>query len=148
MRDDHFNCIAFRWLKYIVVMAVTHFISFFLHSLCSSKAKFYSERIDFTHSYTHKILFDIFFSIFSLPFCYGCVSSMREDELVFFFFKYFFLFSAETSSSLTILMLNYPLRIWNCQDLSLSSLSNSVPLICTRVPRRYSIRDPHQHTSK
>lgn len=37
---------------------------------------------------------------------------------------------------------------WNYPDLSLDSLLNNVPLICTRVQERYSIRGPHQHTSK
>lgn len=52
-----------------------------------------------------------------------------------------------TCISLSLMLNSRFLRLLFRPDLSLSSLLNSTPLICTRAPRRLSIRDPHQHMS-
>lgn len=51
-------------------------------------------------------------------------------------------------NQIDLIMLQLQHHSWNYPDLNLNSLSNNVPLICTRAQERYSIRDPHQHTSR
>lgn len=143
-------------------MAVTHFTL-----LSCSKSKI-PQRLScvgnqfhtLVHTNTTNIVrYSILFAFFFSRYGCVCVSSMREDELVLLFHRFCYIkyFNVLLRCHLLlgpvllyecVFMLNYPLRILSHQDLNLSSLSNSVPLICTRAPTRYSIRDPHQHTSK
>lgn len=157
-RSFYFRNAFFRWLMYVVVMAVTHFT--FLSCLKSKTPQRMSfEESQFHTQNTTNIVWYSILSVFLLLSLWMCVSSMRKNELVLLFYRFCCLKYSNVLLRFHLplrpvllhecdSMPNYPLRILSHQDLNLSSLSNSAPLICTRAPRRYSIRDPHQHTSK
>lgn len=148
---DHFVAFFHR-LKSVVVMVVTlRTLPIFIKSKTTC---FHSERgwIDFIQIFSIDIFF-FFDSIFFSFFLFSIVMAVSLYFLLRFchFKMYRILLQIVCITSgkkrTMSLMLNYLLRFSHRPDPSLSSLSNSVPLICTRVPRRLSIRDPHQHTS-
>lgn len=173
-RDKSFYFIAMRWFKFVVVMAVTHLslLKAKLHCNDGLLSLFFAGFAILQQSNIFRYNFYIYLCVIILVAFFLLTDvKFRWNSLLLLFV----LNSAEASSSYLQnlcrmnavvfgcvcvcefvlyvvslnLMLNYRLlRILCRPDLSLSSLSNSIPLICTRVPERLSNHDPHQHMSE